>query len=52
MVSVVKTEGSAPRDAGARMVVTPEGFHGTIGGGTLEWQAIAEAQACSIAAPP
>ena len=26
LVSVVKTEGSAPRDAGARMVVTPEGF--------------------------
>jgi xanthine dehydrogenase accessory factor len=41
---VVKTEGSAPRDAGARLVVTPEGFHGTIGGGTLEWRAIAEAQ--------
>lgn len=45
LVSVVKTEGSAPRDAGARMVVTPEGFHGTIGGGTLEWRAIALAQA-------
>ena len=29
---------------GARMVVTPQGFHGTIGGGTLEWKAIAEAQ--------
>jgi xanthine dehydrogenase accessory factor len=45
LVSVVKTEGSAPRDAGARMVVTPEGFFGTIGGGTLEWRAIAAAQA-------
>ncbi len=45
LVSVAKTEGSAPRDAGARMVVTPEGFHGTIGGGTLEWRAIALAQA-------
>jgi xanthine dehydrogenase accessory factor len=45
LVSVVKTEGSAPRDAGARMVVTPEGYHGTIGGGTLEWRAIALAQA-------
>ena len=44
LVSVVKTEGSAPRDADARLVVTPEGFHGTIGGGTLEWHAIAEAQ--------
>jgi xanthine dehydrogenase accessory factor len=27
------------------MVVTPEGYHGTIGGGTLEWRAIALAQA-------
>ncbi len=45
MISVVKVEGSAPREAGARIVVTPLGFHGTIGGGTLEWQAIAKAQA-------
>jgi xanthine dehydrogenase accessory factor len=45
LVSVVKAEGSVPRDAGARMVVTPEGFHGTIGGGALEWRAIALAQA-------
>ena len=45
MVSVVKVEGSTPREAGARIVVTPLGFHGTIGGGTLEWQAIAKAQA-------
>jgi xanthine dehydrogenase accessory factor len=45
LVSVVKTEGSAPRDAGARLIVTPEGFYGTIGGGTLEWRAIAAAQA-------
>jgi xanthine dehydrogenase accessory factor len=49
LVSVVKTEGSAPRDAGARMVVTPEGYHGTIGGGTLEWRAIALAQAQVVA---
>lgn len=45
MISVVKVEGSAPREAGARIVVTPLGFHGTIGGGTLEWHAIAKAQA-------
>ena len=44
LVSVVKAEGSVPREEGARMVVTPEGFHGTIGGGTLEWKALAEAQ--------
>ena len=45
LVSVIATKGSAPRDAGARMIVTPEGYHGTIGGGTLEWRAIATAQA-------
>ncbi len=45
LVSVTDTAGSAPRDAGARMIVTPQGFHGTIGGGTLEWRAMAAAQA-------
>jgi len=44
MVSVVGVEGSAPREVGARIVVTPLGFHGSIGGGTLEWHAIAKAQ--------
>ena len=44
LVSVVKAEGSVPREEGARMVVTAQGFHGTIGGGTLEWKALAEAQ--------
>ncbi len=38
--------GSSPRDAGVRMMVRPDGgFSGTIGGGTLEWIALAEAQA-------
>jgi len=45
LVSVVATRGSAPRDADARIVVTPDGYHGTIGGGALEWRAIATAQA-------
>ncbi len=45
LVSVISTAGSAPRDAGAHMVVTPRGYHGSIGGGTLEWHAIAAAQA-------
>jgi len=44
LVSVTRAEGSVPREEGARMVVTPRGFHGTIGGGTLEWKALAEAQ--------
>lgn len=46
MVTVVATKGSAPREAGARLVVNPDGtFTGTIGGGTLEWRAIALGQA-------
>ncbi len=45
MASLVETRGSAPREAGARMIILPDGsFTGTIGGGTLEWRAIAEAQ--------
>ncbi len=46
LVSLVKTEGSSPREAGARMIVRPSGsFHGSIGGGELEWRALAEARA-------
>jgi len=46
LVSIVSVRGSSPREVGARMIVGPSGgFHGTIGGGTLEWKAIAEAQA-------
>ena len=45
MVSIVEARGSAPREPGARMVVLEDGsFAGTIGGGTLEWQAIARAR--------
>ncbi len=45
MVSIVEAKGSAPREAGARMVVLEDGsFTGTIGGGELEWQAIARAR--------
>jgi xanthine dehydrogenase accessory factor len=46
MVTIVEVKGSAPREAGARMLVTGDGsYRGTIGGGALEWRAIAEAQA-------
>ena len=46
MVSIVDARGSAPREPGARMVVLEDGsFAGTIGGGTLEWQAIERARA-------
>lgn len=41
LVSVTRVDGSAPREAGARMVVLPDNrFSGTIGGGELEFQAI------------
>ena len=45
LVTVVGVKGSVPRELDAWMIVTPDGFHGTIGGGTLEWKAMAEAQA-------
>jgi xanthine dehydrogenase accessory factor len=45
MVTQLTVEGSAPREAGARMIVMPDGtFTGTIGGGALEWRALAMAQ--------
>lgn len=45
LVTVAQAQGSSPREAGARMVVAPDGtFTGTIGGGGLEWAALAEAQ--------
>ena len=51
MVTLAATRGSSPREAGARMLVNPDGtFTGTIGGGTLEWKAIAMAQA-ALASP-
>ncbi len=45
LVTVVSTKGSVPRGTDAWMIVTSEGFHGSIGGGTLEWKAMAVAQA-------
>ncbi len=38
LVTVANIRGSAPRDAGARMIVTPTRTIGTIGGGQLEYQ--------------
>jgi len=50
LVSLVKVEGSSPRESGARMIVRPSGaFNGTIGGGALEWQALEAAQAALAA---
>jgi len=46
LVTMAEVQGSSPRETGARMVVAPDGtFTGTIGGGALEWGALAEAQA-------
>src|SRR5688500_13681463 len=45
LVTILATEGSVPRRAGARMIVTETGLAGTIGGGRLEHQATAQARA-------
>lgn len=43
-ITVIKTSGSAPRHAGAKMIVYENGkTYGTIGGGTLEFQAVEDA---------
>ncbi len=50
LVSVVGAAGSVPRESGARVVLRPDGsFYGTIGGGRLEYEAIAEARAALAA---
>jgi len=45
LVSILAVEGSTPREAGARMAVTAAHCIGTIGGGNLEFQAMAQARA-------
>jgi len=46
LISVSGVAGSVPREAGARVVLQPDGgFFGTIGGGRLEYEAIAAARA-------
>lgn len=44
LVTVVSTQGSVPRKAGTRMLVFAQGEQGTIGGGHLEFQALAHAR--------
>ena len=44
MATVVGTQGSTPREIGARMLVWPDRFTGTIGGGSLERQALDQAR--------
>jgi len=43
-VTVAAGKGSTPREPGAKMIVTIDALHGTIGGGELEHQAIALAR--------
>ncbi|MBA3054137.1 MAG: xanthine dehydrogenase accessory protein XdhC [Sphingomonadales bacterium] len=45
LISVLASEGSAPRGAGTRMLVTAGGQFGTIGGGQLEFRAVEQARA-------
>ncbi len=45
LVTVLATEGSAPREAGVKMAVWGEGQAGTIGGGNLEFLAAGQARA-------
>lgn len=44
VVTVLATQGSVPRGPGTRMVVFAQGEQGTVGGGHLEYQAIAHAR--------
>ncbi|MGB4060777.1 MAG: xanthine dehydrogenase accessory protein XdhC [Burkholderiaceae bacterium] len=50
-VRVAEVQGSGPREVGAWMAVFAQGQVGTIGGGHLEWQALAHARAALAGAP-
>jgi xanthine dehydrogenase accessory factor len=45
VVSIASTQGSVPREAGTWMAVFANALVGTIGGGHVEFEAIAEARA-------
>lgn len=44
LVHIERFEGSSPREMGAWMLVSREGFEGTVGGGHLEFEALAQAR--------
>lgn len=44
-VVIAAFDGSSPREVGAAMLVWADGQSGTVGGGALEWQAVARARA-------
>ncbi|MFO1349780.1 MAG: xanthine dehydrogenase accessory protein XdhC [Gammaproteobacteria bacterium] len=52
LVTVAATQGSTPREAGAKMVVMQDAAFGTIGGGRLEFKAIEIARAALAASSP
>ena len=45
LVTIADVRGHAPRDAGAKMVVSAEASWGSVGGGNLEETALARARA-------
>ncbi|EEG07968.1 xanthine dehydrogenase accessory protein XdhC [Pseudogulbenkiania ferrooxidans] len=51
LVSVLKVAGSAPREAGATLALNLTDSADTLGGGHLEWEAIAHARARLLSAP-
>lgn len=52
LVTVAAVRGSAPRESGARMIITANTCTGTIGGGNLEFRATAIARDCLAGALP
>lgn len=50
LVTVLRADGSTPREAGAKMVVTADATAGTIGGGHLELEAVRAARELLAAA--
>ena len=52
MVTVAKVRGHAPRDAGAKMLVTKSKVYGSVGGGNLEQVAIDKARQLLTAGEP
>jgi xanthine dehydrogenase accessory factor len=51
LVTVLRAEGSSPREAGAKLVVTAEAQHGSVGGGHLELTAVELARDLLAAGP-
>ncbi len=51
LVTVLSARGSTPREAGCKMVVTRDALFGTIGGGNLEFQCIADSRRLLLLAP-